>query len=88
LDEIQTKVLRVFLYSQSPHLYYSFGLRLIFLQTHATSVTFWSSITALYNIKEKGGQPDRKSYPLPYVLRNPYINLKIMLRNLNQTACS
>ncbi len=55
---------------------YSFALRLIFLQTHATSFTFWSSITALYNIKEKGGQPDRKPYPLPYGLRNPYRNLK------------
>jgi hypothetical protein len=26
--------------------------------------------------KEKGGKPDRKPYPLPYGLRNPYRNLK------------
>jgi hypothetical protein len=27
-------------------------------------------------VKEKGGKPDRKPYPLPYGLRNPYRNLK------------
>jgi hypothetical protein len=26
---------------------------------------------------EKGGQPDRKPYPLPNGLRNPYRNLKL-----------
>jgi hypothetical protein len=26
----------------------------------------------LFNVKEKGGKPDRKPYPLPYGLRNPY----------------
>jgi hypothetical protein len=30
----------------------------------------------MYNVKEKGGQPDRKPYPLPYGLRNPFRNLK------------
>jgi hypothetical protein len=30
----------------------------------------------LYTKKEKGGNPDRKPYPLPYGLRNPYRNLK------------
>jgi hypothetical protein len=30
----------------------------------------------LYTVKEKGGKPDRKSYPNPYDLRNPYRNLK------------
>jgi hypothetical protein len=25
----------------------------------------------LYTVKEKGGKPDRKPYPLPYGLRNP-----------------
>jgi len=30
----------------------------------------------LYTVKEKGGKPDRKPYPLPYGLRNPYRNLK------------
>ncbi len=29
-----------------------------------------------YFTKEKGGKPDRKTYPHPYGLRNPYINLK------------
>ncbi len=28
------------------------------------------------SVKEKGGKPDRKAYPLPYSLRNPYRNLK------------
>ncbi len=39
LDEIQTKVLRVFLLAIHSHLY-SFALRFIFLQTHATSSLF------------------------------------------------
>jgi hypothetical protein len=30
----------------------------------------------LYTVKEKGGKPDRKPYPIPYGLRNPYRNLK------------
>jgi hypothetical protein len=29
-----------------------------------------------YNVKEKGGKPDRKSNPLPNVLRNPFRHLK------------
>jgi hypothetical protein len=28
------------------------------------------------SVKVKGGKPHRKPYPLPYVLRNPYRNLK------------
>jgi hypothetical protein len=28
------------------------------------------------SVNEKGGKPDRKPYPLPYGLRNPYRNLK------------
>ncbi len=50
LDEIQTKVLRVFLVAIYNHLY-SFLLRFIFLQTHATSYNLYSS---LYTVKEKG----------------------------------
>jgi hypothetical protein len=45
----------------------------------------------LYTVKEKGRKPDRKPYPLPYGLRNPYgtetsslRTLKIMPRNLQQ----
>ncbi len=30
----------------------------------------------LYTVKEKGGKPDRKPYPLFYGLRNPYRKLK------------
>ncbi len=44
LDEIQTKVLRVFLLSIHSHLY-SFVLRFPFLQTHATSYSFYSLVT-------------------------------------------
>jgi hypothetical protein len=29
-----------------------------------------------YIVKEKRGKPDRKPYPLPFGLRNPYENLK------------
>ena len=66
LVEIQTKVLRVFLLVIHSHLY-SFPLRFLFLQTHETSYSF---------CKGEGGKPDRKPYPLPYGLRNPYRNLK------------
>jgi hypothetical protein len=69
-EEIQTKVLRVFLLGIQSHLY-SYSLRLLFLQTHATSYSFYSAL--VYTVTEKGGKPDRK--PLPYGLRNPYKNL-------------
>ncbi len=35
-----------------------------------------STVQLLYTVKEKGGKPDRKPYPLPYGLRNPYRILK------------
>jgi len=35
-----------------------------------------STVRLLYTVKEEGGKPDRKPYPLPYGLRNPYRNLK------------
>jgi hypothetical protein len=47
LDEIQTKVLRVVLLAVHSHLY-SFVLKLLFLQTHATSYNFFSSVTEQY----------------------------------------
>jgi hypothetical protein len=75
LGEIQTKVLRVFLLAIHSHLY-SFALRFLFLQTHAISYSFYSSVTVLYTVKEKGGKPDRKPYPLPFGLRNPHRNPK------------
>ncbi len=63
LDEIQTKVFRVFL-----HLY-SFGMRFIFFQIHATSNIF---IQLLLNCKEQRRNTLKKAMPLPNVLRNPY----------------
>ncbi len=36
----------------------------------------YSTAHLVYTVEEKVGKPDRKPYPLPYVLRNPYINLK------------
>jgi hypothetical protein len=71
LDEIQTKILRVFLLAIHSHLY-SFALRFLFLQTHATSYSFYNSVT--YTVKEKGGKPDIKPYPLPYGVRNSFKN--------------
>ena len=62
LDEIHTKVLRVFLLAIHSHLY-SFALRLLFIHTHATSTV--SSIQLVYTVKEKGGKPDRKPNLLP-----------------------
>jgi hypothetical protein len=35
-----------------------------------------STVQLLYTVKEKGGKPDRKPYPIPYGLCNPYRNLK------------
>jgi hypothetical protein len=67
LDELQTKVFRVFLLAIHSH-FYNFALRFIFLQTHATSYSFDSSAT--FHFKEKGGKADRKPYPLPNGLRN------------------
>jgi hypothetical protein len=62
LDEIQKKVLKVFLLAIQSH-FYNFALRFLFLQTHATSYSFYSAL--LYTVKEKGGTPDREPHPLP-----------------------
>ncbi len=51
-----------------------FALRFTFLQTHATSYSFYSAL--LYTVIGKGGKPDRKPHPLTYGLSNPYRNLK------------
>jgi hypothetical protein len=71
LDEIQTKVFRVFLLAIHSHRY-SFALRFLFLQTHATSYSFYSLVTLHCTIKEEGGKPGRKTIlpSLPYGLRN------------------
>jgi hypothetical protein len=57
LDEIQTEVLKGFLLDIHSHLY-SFALRFIFLQTRATSYSFYRTVTVLYTVKEKGGKPN------------------------------
>jgi hypothetical protein len=71
LDEIQTNVLRIFLLAIYSHLY-SFALRFLFLQTQATSYSFYSSVTL--HFKGEKRKTWYKQYPLPYG-RNPY-NLK------------
>jgi hypothetical protein len=44
------------------------------LLIRATSYSFYSSVTA--HCKGERRSPDRKPFPLPYGLRNPYRNLK------------
>jgi hypothetical protein len=64
LDEIQTKVFLLAIHSH----FYSFALIFLFLQTHATSYSFYSSV--FYTVKEKGGKPVRKvenHIPFPMV---------------------
>jgi hypothetical protein len=39
----------------------------------------------MYTVKEKGGKPDRKPYPLPSIQKTSSLRtLKIMPRNLNE----
>jgi hypothetical protein len=52
-----------------------FALRCLFLQTQATSYSFYT-VRLLYTVSEKGGRPDKKPYPLPFGLGNPLRNLK------------
>ncbi len=63
LDEIRTKVLKVFLLAIHSPLY-SFALRFLFLQTHATSYSFYSSVQLLYIVK-KGGNLIENHTPFP-----------------------
>jgi hypothetical protein len=60
LGEIKTKV---FLLAIQSHLY-SFALRYLFLQTHATSYSFYSAL--LYTVKEKEGNliENHSFYPM------------------------
>ncbi len=64
LDEIQTKVFRVFLLAIHNHLY-SFASRFLFLQTHTTSYIFYISVTV--RVKEKGGTLRDNHKPFPMV---------------------
>jgi hypothetical protein len=77
LEEIQTKVLRVFLLAIQSHLY-SFVLKFLcnfyFFKLTQPLTCFHSVL--LSTVKEKGGKPDRKPHSLPYDLRNPHRNLK------------
>jgi hypothetical protein len=78
LDEIQTKILRVFLLAIHSHLY-SFAWRFIFLPSHATSYSFDGSVTVhCKGEREKGEKTDRKT------LTSSLKTLKIMPRNLNK----
>jgi hypothetical protein len=58
---------------------YSFALRFIFLQTHATSYIFYSAL--LYTVKKKGEKTS-------YGLRNPYRNLNSENSQDYQRNCS
>jgi hypothetical protein len=79
LGEILTNDLRVFLLAIHSH-FYSCTLRFTYLHTHTNSYVFLKTLMymysistdqLLYTVKEKGGKPDIKPYPLPYGLRNP-----------------
>ncbi len=57
LDEIQAKVSRACLLAIHSHLYI-FALKFLFPQTHASSYSFYSSVTV--HCKGEGGKPNRK----------------------------
>jgi hypothetical protein len=44
----------------------------IFISSNSRNLLLFSTVKLLYTVKEKG----RKPYSLPYVIRNPYRNLK------------
>jgi hypothetical protein len=82
LDKIHTKVLRVFLLAIHSHLYYftpvsisSNSRNLLCISSNPPNLLHISTLQLLYTAKEKGGKHDRKPYPIPYGLRNPYRNL-------------
>jgi hypothetical protein len=66
LDEILTKVFRVFLLVIHSLLYSFAGDFYFFKLTQPVTVS----------VKKKGGKSDIKPHPFPYGLRNPYRNLK------------
>ncbi len=73
LDEIQTKV-QGFSSSLCTVTFTALHLDLYFFKL--TQPLTISPVQLQRTVKEKGGKPDRKPYPLPYGLRNPYRNLK------------
>ncbi len=48
----------------------------ISITSNSCNLLHISTVKLLNTEKEKGGKPDRKPYPLPYDLRNPYRNIK------------
>jgi hypothetical protein len=75
LDEIQTKVLRVFLLAitvSSTALPWDF----CFFRLTQPLTVFYSSVTVHCKGERRKIWKKRKPYPLPYGLRNPYRNLK------------
>jgi hypothetical protein len=48
----------------------------ISISSNARNLLQFSTVQLMYIVKEKGGKPDRKPYPLLYSLRSPYRNLK------------
>ncbi len=73
LEEIHSKVLRVFLLAIHSH---SIALPWDFCFFKLTQPLTVSQLQLLYNVKEKAGKSDRKPNPIPYGLRNPHRNLK------------
>ncbi len=65
LDEIQTKVFRVFILAIHSHLY-SFALRFLFLKIHAKPLTV-SRGQFLYTVKAKGGKLIENHITFPMV---------------------
>jgi hypothetical protein len=70
LEEIQTKVLRVFLLDIYNH-HYSFCLEIYISSNSRNLLQFLQ-----YTVKDQRGKSDRKPFSLPYGLRNPNRNLK------------
>ncbi len=84
LDEIQTKVLRVFLHAihSNP---YSFALRFLFLKLMQPLTV--STVQLPYILKEKGGNLIENQTPF-HTETSCLRTLKIMPRNLNEIARS
>ncbi len=65
LDEIQTRVLIVFILATHSPLY-GFALRFYFFKL--TQPLTYSTVQLQYAVEEKGRKPDRNPYPLPYTV--------------------
>ncbi len=83
---------RIFLLAIHSHLY-AFSLRFLFLQTHATSYSFFSSLLHSYTVKEKEENLIETVPPSQYLKKihtetSSLRTLKIMPRNLNEIVRS